>query len=394
MNPAQRDGAGRDAASLIRLPVRRRAVAKATGWACAALRQLQRPAREADSPEARNLLLLEPFGLGDVISLQPLVERSLRAGRQVAICARAAWSPLFEDTPGVAWVNSRAPWSSYDQTEKYRLKGLLSPGFREFVQELRGFNSRIGIDTRGDPRSVLLLRLCGFRRILSLSHYLGYNVRSVGASAEIVPYDDSLRRWEMNLRFAQALGLPPAGEGRPSFPSLGTGIPEGSGMAGLLPVAPWKGREWPEARWRELAGRVESLGLEVVVLCGPGQESQAAEVAEGRRIIACQSIRQWAAELAKLRFLVSLDTGPMHLADALGIPVVALYGTGKLPLWAPSGELSCAIHHQMAPDFQACHPTEKNVRFGQLLMERTTVPEVFEAVCGIHRRLQGTEVTR
>jgi ADP-heptose:LPS heptosyltransferase len=69
----------------------------------------------------------------------------------------------------------------------------------------------------------------------------------------------------------------------------------------------------------------------------------------------------------------------MHLAEAIDIPVIALYGQGKLPLWAPSGPHSVVIAHQNDPDFFVCHPIDENTHLGQKFMDKITVEEVLAA---------------
>jgi ADP-heptose:LPS heptosyltransferase len=68
----------------------------------------------------------------------------------------------------------------------------------------------------------------------------------------------------------------------------------------------------------------------------------------------------------------------MHLADALRVPVIALFGQGKLPLWSPSGPHSHVISHQNDPDFFLCHPIEENAEIGKKFMNRIEVAEVVE----------------
>src|SRR4051794_40180727 len=61
----------------------------------------------APQPSRPSVLLIEPFGLGDVISYEPLI-RTLRGhGREVIFCAPAEWRALF---PDVRWVNSAIAW--------------------------------------------------------------------------------------------------------------------------------------------------------------------------------------------------------------------------------------------------------------------------------------------
>jgi ADP-heptose:LPS heptosyltransferase len=75
--------------------------------------------------------------------------------------------------------------------------------------------------------------------------------------------------------------------------------------------------------------------------------------------------------------LVCLDSGPMHLAQTLGVPVVALFGPGDFELWCPRGERDEVIFHRLP-----CNPClqERCVRSGDSCMTMITVEEVFTAV--------------
>jgi ADP-heptose:LPS heptosyltransferase len=70
----------------------------------------------------------------------------------------------------------------------------------------------------------------------------------------------------------------------------------------------------------------------------------------------------------------------MHLADALGVPLVALYGVGRLPLWQPSAPRSRALHHQGDADFRQLAPTPANATEAQSFLARITVAEVLAAL--------------
>jgi ADP-heptose:LPS heptosyltransferase len=70
----------------------------------------------------------------------------------------------------------------------------------------------------------------------------------------------------------------------------------------------------------------------------------------------------------------------MHLADALGVPMVALFGPGLLPLWAPNSRLSRVVSHQHDADFRACHQVEANIALGREFMHRIQPAEVLAAL--------------
>jgi len=95
-------------------------------------------------------------------------------------------------------------------------------------------------------------------------------------------------------------------------------------------------------------------------------------------LIECGSIQSWAKEFNQCAFVITVDSGPMHLADALDVPVIALFGQGKLPLWAPSARCSVALAHR-DEEFFVCHPIVANTHLGQKYMNKITVEEVLAA---------------
>ena len=352
----------------------------ALGWASATCRGM-RPRREKDA--VAPIFILEPYGMGDVISLEPLVRELRRQDREVRLGANAAWHELFPDHTNMRWVNTRIPWTSYDDGRKYGLREFFSDEFRRCRAELRGAcNGAIGLDTRGDPRSVMLLWRAGCREVYSLSHYLGSNFRNVRSAAQAVEFVEDIHRWQMNLRFLAPLGLSTTpGIAPPEFPHLAPKRTVTPKRLGFIPIAPWTGKSWGRGKWQELQLQLVARGFETVGLCGP-QQTAAAQLELGTSVPVqeCTALAAWAQELTACRLVVSVDTGPMHLADALRVPTLALFGQGKLPLWSPNGPRSAVIHHQEAPDFKLCHPVEENAWRGRIAMERISVAEVADAV--------------
>jgi ADP-heptose:LPS heptosyltransferase len=116
------------------------------------------------------------------------------------------------------------------------------------------------------------------------------------------------------------------------------------------------GRQWPIGAFAELAGLArKSLGLEPVVVGGPEdvpRSRQLVSLASERVLVAAGrlSILETAALLKKCQAAASSDTGPMHLAAAVGIPIVAIFGRSD-PRWSgPWGE------HEIVSAGFACSP--------------------------------------
>jgi len=361
----------------MRLGAKKRAAAFAMGFGAMVLRAAA--AFRRFNP--RTVLILEPFGMGDMISHQPLIQSLLKNGYDVRICARPEWRSLYPEID--CWVPARIPWSSYAEQRKYAVAEYASRPFQEFIRQLRkAGRGCIGFDTRGDIRSVILLYLAGCREVWTLSNYLGTDLNGFVGAARQVRFRPDLRRWEVNLSFLDPLQVPHKAALPPGFPHISRPhVPVSARQLGVVPIAPWKGRLWGRDKWAEFIATVTAKGWKVTALCGPGQTKIAGqELAGAVQIIECAGIEQWAEELQKFSAIVTLDSGPMHLADALDVPLIALFGPGALPLWAPSGPQSRVLSHQNDPDFVPCHQIEKNMPLGREFMARIQAAEVLAAL--------------
>jgi lipopolysaccharide heptosyltransferase I len=135
---------------------------------------------------------------------------------------------------------------------------------------------------------------------------------------------------------------------------VGTG-----GYALINPGAAWPNKRWPPERFGSLASAIrDRRGLRSVVLWGPGEERAASAVVAASRGAAEQAppttISDIVAVAKGASLMVSGDTGPLHLAAAVGTPIVALFGPTRAERngpWSPSDVTisryeACSCHYE------------------------------------------------
>ena len=112
-------------------------------------------------------------------------------------------------------------------------------------------------------------------------------------------------------------------------------------LIAFAPGAGWPGRQWPLVRFAELGRWLQAEhGARIVIVGGPGEEPLGLELQQtlGSSVVnACgkTTLRQMAALLGRCSLFVGNDAGPMHVAAATGVPVVALFGSGWYQRFAP-----------------------------------------------------------
>ena len=108
----------------------------------------------------------------------------------------------------------------------------------------------------------------------------------------------------------------------PSPTSPGTGRP----IALITPGAGWGAKRWPPERYAAVAEGLANRGFDVAINAGPGEEALAAAIATGRAVALTATLPQLIALTRRIALCIGGDTGPLHLATALGRPVVGIYG--------------------------------------------------------------------
>jgi heptosyltransferase I len=116
----------------------------------------------------------------------------------------------------------------------------------------------------------------------------------------------------------------------------------------INPGAGWGAKQWPPERYGEVARALAVHGLKTLVNTAPGEEALAERVIQasgGNALELCCTVGQLIAITRRARLFIGGDTGPLHLAAALGIPVVALFGPTDPARTGPYGTKSVVLRH-------------------------------------------------
>jgi ADP-heptose:LPS heptosyltransferase len=147
-------------------------------------------------------------------------------------------------------------------------------------------------------------------------------------------------------------------------------------------------RIWPSDRFAAVCDRAqEELGAQVVIVGGPGDAALVSEIRRQARthlltLPQAPSLPRFAALASLARAVLCHDSGPMHVAAAIGTPVVALYGSQNAALFRPAGEGHRLLQPSLPCGAACVAPGEctPNNSYRTYCVRRLTVEEVFAAV--------------
>jgi lipopolysaccharide heptosyltransferase I len=267
-----------------------------------------------DVPTKR-VLIVKLSSLGDLVHALPTI-RCLREGLPAHITwvVNAVYAPLLRHAADVDEV------ISFDRQRPLR-------GLWRVIQELRRRKFDLVIDLTGLFKSALISRLARGRLCIGPSYarefaWLFYH-RQVGLK------DLDRHAVERYLDVVRALEVKDGDRVFPlSFPSW---VPSEDGkkpVVVLIPSARWHSKRWSAASFAEVADRLRRDGVQVILVGGelPSGEDPLAQVVGIMDLRGRTSLSELGGVLQRADLVVANDTGPMHLAVALGRRVIALMG--------------------------------------------------------------------
>jgi len=250
--------------------------------------------------------------MGDVIHALPAVAtlKHSFAGSHLAWLVDPKWAPLLVGNP---YLDEVIPFN------RRRLRDLM-----EIRPRLREGRFDVAVDFQGLIKSALLAsmakpgRIYGFHQSIAREKLAAvfYSCRVRAESEHVV---------DKNLELVAGAGASNPFHGFP----LPSGEPEGclpeGGFVLATPMGGWRAKQWPLGNYRALGVLLKSrANLELVVNGHPGDASELEAIGEVRRHVS--GLPGLIDATRRATAVVGIDSGPMHLAAAMGKPGVAIFG--------------------------------------------------------------------
>jgi ADP-heptose:LPS heptosyltransferase len=329
----------------------------------------------------RRMLVIKLRAVGDVV-LSSIVLNNLRNA-----FPHAALDVLTERA-SESVVRTHPAVSSVVVFDGTRMSGL------DLIRDVRRRRYDLVIDLFCNPRTALVTRLSGAR------YRVGYRFRGRTYAYNIVaePRGGSVHNTQFNLDALERIGVPIIDRAVHLFPSVDDrayagGFLRDAGLDGATLVAintggGWYTKRWGIDRFAALADRIAvETGWKIILPWGPGQKEEVealkALMKSPAFIPPPTTLMQLTALFERTGWVVSNDSGPMHIAAAAGSRVLGIFGPTRPELQGPYGAGNCTIRRE-GLGCLGCNLTSCTI--GNVCMADLSVDEVFDAFTRLMRQ--------
>ncbi|MDA3798791.1 MAG: glycosyltransferase family 9 protein [Kiritimatiellae bacterium] len=314
--------------------------------------------KKQSEKEQKRILLVEPFGMGDVLSLSVMLDPILSKfpDAQIYLLTKNGNDDIYASDKRITKTfTAPIPWS--------KVSGQKKGTFNEWKQllktccEVAKLNPSIGLDTRSEIRSQILMLVCNCKERIGFKNYLNTNINVQGfLLTAIIDKPKAMHRYHMNrLLVEKSLKIDMPTLSFPTFkPNVNAESYDTNKKRVLIHIgARWEFRQWSTDKWIELIEKLKQhQDLYISITAGENEKQTLDSILTQTSIDGnISDLEVLIKEIKSTDLLICLDSGPMHLAQTLNIPVLALFGPGDFDLWHPLG-----THDDTCFNKLACSP--------------------------------------
>ena len=338
-----------------------------------------------------NILIIKLSAIGDVVHVLPFLEVLKKGFPEARIdwLVEEAASRIIEGHPAINGIiiSRRRSWQ--DQIRKGRSIFPVIGEAARFLKDVRSREYDLIIDLQGLLKSGILVGLSKGKRKVGMSG--SREGARLFLNERPIPVDYGQHAIDRYLKVAEYLRCDSAGwSGHISFfePDRRSidkildldGI-EKKPLVAINPIAKWPTKLWDTERFAVLAERIrDELACEIAFTGSSVDRPVITRIARmmGRaplNLTGQTNLKELAYFYSRCKLLITTDTGPMHMAVAMGCPVVALFGPTAPWRTGPYGK----GHKVIRADVE-CSPCFKKRCDHMKCMKEITVDKVFEGV--------------
>ncbi|MFA6468330.1 MAG: glycosyltransferase family 9 protein [Bacteroidota bacterium] len=255
------------------------------------------------------------------------------------------------------------------------------------IRKIREKRYDIVIDLFGNPRTALITRFSG------APHRIGFPFRgrAYAYNHHLTAKGGEVHNVDFNLEALRHFGIPIVSSD-PEFPIsnvhrefANTWLAEkqisGRSFIGINPGGGWYTKKWSLESYAQLADRISGNNeLTIMLFWGPGEKEEVKKVQAMMKsesvLLPKTSLKEMGAFLERCSYLISNDSGPMHIAASLGVPTLGIFGPTNPHLQGPYGGRSIWVRNETL-DCLECNLTDCPI--GNVCMRGLTIDMVFEA---------------
>ena len=335
-----------------------------------------------------NILILKPSALGDIVLALPALTALRRSfpDAKISWLVRPEFAPLLENHPHLDKI------ITFDRKilskVYFSLKAL--GALNSLIKELRQSKFDAVFDFQGLFRSAILAWLSGCKKRFGMAN--SREMAHLFYTHKIKQDSDSIHLVDFYLKIAEAAGanntdvefiLPSIPEAANAVDKLleSRNIQSGQYVV-LVPGSAHIDKCWLAERFAQLADKISSkFNLPIVAI---GTNSEKIRVEEINKLTDTKiidfagqtSLKELIELMRSAKLVISNDTGPGHIASALGTPLVMMYSWSNPARIAPYGRPECMVArdpYSRGMEIKSDNPKHSVINI--------TVDEVFEKVC-------------
>lgn len=330
-----------------------------------------------------NILIVEVNWLGDVLFTTPAIKAIRKKFPEsfIACLILPRTKEMLEGNPDINEL--------IINDEQDRHKGFL--GKLKLVSQLKKYNFDLAVFFHRSFTRAIVTYLAGIPR------RVGYGTlkrKFILTDSIPMPEKDSQRRIDYYLEIARYLGCNTEDRLCEFFSSedderyiekflSNAQVKENDFVVCLNPGGNWEPKRWPKENFSKLANRlVEEYGAKVILSGARSDSELINEIAKGmsdKPILACgvMNLKQLACLFRKTNLVISGDSGPLHIAAAVGADIIALFGPTSPKITVPVGRGRIRIIQKPIDCVIPCY--KKDCK-DNLCMKEITVEDVLEQV--------------